>query len=98
MTVKHKPETPLPWAADVNNPNWNGDIDSHGTAVRSVSVARAKRDQDTAYITHAANAYPKLVEALKRAQQREYNSFEPDNQSNVYKEHAALLTELGETS
>ena len=61
--VKHTPATPLPWIADTHRIN-----DCNGQ-----NIARADNQfgdnidhvQDAAYIVHAANAYPRLVEALR---------------------------------
>lgn len=50
MTAKHKPATALPWGA---LPYKSGDREREQIA------------QDDVYELHAANAYPKLVEAIK---------------------------------
>jgi hypothetical protein len=49
--TKHTPATPLPWIAD--------DLPVHK------SFNKARLNQNRAYSAHAANAYPKLVEALE---------------------------------
>jgi hypothetical protein len=50
--------------------------------------------KDLAYAAHAANAYPKLIEALRKvvAQAQQY----PDNAAGVHVDAAILLRELGE--
>lgn len=55
MTTKHQPATPLPWksVSGCLNPDFSMTLDP------SVHTA------DTAYIAHAANAYPRLVEAVR---------------------------------
>jgi hypothetical protein len=71
MSVKHQPATPLPWyrvTADRNvqlTPNSSGDV---VTAQIHGSISGIDAAQDVAYIAHACNAYPKLVEALRAAQ------------------------------
>lgn len=78
MNTKHKPATPLPWAFVDNGMQI---IAREAPAqIRPVSVAHATRAHanyntnnalvDVAYIAHAANAYPKLVEALRETSAR----------------------------
>lgn len=65
MTAKHTPAEPLPYSAErfAVKSFWRG---------RAYTVARTNeprftpegREQNAAYLVHAANAYPKLVEAL----------------------------------
>ena len=103
MTIK--PATPLPWAHEqigVSDAGPNGvdvfdigPVDHEGCMrVRVATVA----DEDAAYIVHAANAYPKLVEALRSLVKAEE---EYGDQGNVaineaWMPAAALLRELGE--
>lgn len=56
MTTKHAPATPLPWI-----PSVKGILSTTGNDVAYVYF----EFKDTGYIAHAANAYPKLVEALR---------------------------------
>lgn len=49
--TKHTPATPLPWLAD--------DLPVHA------SLNKPRLRQNRAYAAHAANSYPKLVEALR---------------------------------
>lgn len=81
-----KPATPLPWGEDDNTLDL---VLSQNPASRSVSVS---------YLYHAANAYPKLVEAL-----RECKSYldalparEHEASSETYVQIKTLLRELGE--
>lgn len=98
MTTKHQPATPLPWTQPNRTSMKLHPVDGggrHGFVV-------ATQKQDAAYITHAANAYPKLVEALRDAILRHQDmkhrlggeiasSFERANDARI-----ALLRELGE--
>lgn len=76
MTTKHQPATPLPWMLDRTWPDSMGialNIEGkpHGcVAVLEVSstrmpLSRYSQEANAAYIAHTANAYPKLVEALR---------------------------------
>src|SRR3990167_5834080 len=62
MTAKMKPATPLPWLAPVNYGATHFEIQGGGPCRH---IARTPRLQDAAYITHAANAYPQLVEEVR---------------------------------
>lgn len=74
MTTKHTPATPLPWRVIEERGNRpaiyvNGPLRADRTAdLNSRSIAKLYNltgwQADAAYIAHAANAYPKLVEAL----------------------------------
>ena len=63
MTTKHTPATPLPWTPEI-----------HKRGKRTVGSLHQIRfhasDKDAAYIAHAANSYPLLVEALRVLQAR----------------------------
>lgn len=75
MTTNHKPVTPLPWSysrrGSVGDFRITGGVFLSGEA-QTPKVAGIAFDvyheQDAAYIAHAANAYPKLVEALRELQ------------------------------
>ncbi len=92
----HKPATPLPWAAQpIGVAGKNNDI-----PISSIepNVTDATHAQDAAYIAHACNAYPRLVEALRQAL-----DFIADRSDDLDEgeQHAvgsadALLRELGE--
>jgi hypothetical protein len=63
-----KPSTPLPWREFQGEESWdiigaNGD---HIACMEPHEEERtAEQSADAPYIAHAANAYPKLVEALR---------------------------------
>jgi hypothetical protein len=65
------------------------------------SIVQRPGEQDAAYIVHAANAYPKLVEALRFAMKHTDNVFalanRYDREIDEYKKHGALLRSLGES-
>jgi hypothetical protein len=96
---KHQPATPLPW--------WHfqpyGDMpgifhiatENNRTALGEVcSLYGQQTNADAAYIAHAANAYPKLVEALQSA----LSASKGDWQKGMSWDRAAskLLRDLGE--
>ena len=59
MSLKHTPATPLPWIDD-------GDLiiaDDDGPAYSPVAENMARSDR--AFAVHAANAYPRLIDALR---------------------------------
>ncbi len=94
--TKHTPATPLPWetlpAARSNLVHVETSTDH--APVCSLPKARA---DDAAYIAHAANAYPKLVEALRDAANGLDTTGQTTPQSNAARNNArALLRELGE--
>lgn len=70
--VKHQPATPLPWhVGGVKTPK-RGEYPAypinnaaHENIAQLPIYARGGSNRDAAYIAHAANAYPKLVEALR---------------------------------
>lgn len=62
MTAKHSPATSLPWDGPVNYGVSKFEV--QGPHSRLATVDKLP---DAAYIVHAANAYPKLVEALRRS-------------------------------
>jgi hypothetical protein len=68
MTTKHQPATPLPFKvfSQGTGPRLYLDvIGGNGKAVLGAGFPVDKLRQNAAYIAHAANAYPKLVEALQ---------------------------------
>src|SRR3990167_11495800 len=93
--TKHTPATPLPWSNPI----------THGVSGRIDPVCVADRGLDATYIAHAANAYPKLVEALRTLQTR-INACElgpvhdgraiADEMESECETSRALLRELGE--
>jgi hypothetical protein len=95
-----KPRAPIPWEReldDVRSPQYAPRrcrvIRSVGGPVVAYDIGIPEAD----YIVHAANAYPRLVELLKKLDSGEYFEI---NQSGVYEgvaiEIRALLKELGE--
>src|SRR3990167_6932700 len=103
--TKHTPATPLPWAAmpapergfndraSVHSPHFDrpGVVSGQGS-IGEICGGDAGRDgstQNAAYISHAANAYPKLVAALSLL----VNPLAPRH---AVSDAAALLRELGE--
>ena len=68
MTTNHKPATPLPWR-DEEGDAGGRHITADAKGDDAIACTYDESDfaaaaQDAAYIAHAANAYPKLVEAL----------------------------------
>jgi hypothetical protein len=99
--TKHTPATPLPWRVGAVTPARFPAYPIVGDViVADVSIrARGGSDKDAAYIAHAANAYPKLVEAL-RSGIMSLEAFVaidriPANNAGL-RDMRALLRELGE--
>jgi hypothetical protein len=91
MTAKHTPATPLPYFT--NGPRHlqaQGRLGDIRPRVIAQFTPRDEYQQDAAYIAHAANAYPKLVEALREA------CFQFTDRVKMMERHRALLRELGE--
>lgn len=65
MTTK-KPATALPWRTQLNRTS--GYVMSNSFCVAALGDGTVPRDANAAYIVHAANAYPQLVEELKKAE------------------------------
>ena len=84
--TKTTPATPLPYIT--NKREEVAAANDFRTVARCVHASNAP--QDAAYIVHAANAYPKLVEALKEA----IATTSPD--SAFLESRVALLRSLGE--
>lgn len=107
MSTKHKPATPLPWHLGVKQAE-RIIYTQDGWAVANATVYHGHEDaedckRNAAYIAHAANAYPRLVEALRKLE-AEANKVRV-NMVNVKEgralgesvnDAAALLRELGE--
>lgn len=110
-----RPAAPLPWRAQ----EWTShaastvviDDQQSPTGVSIVAECEAydptDRVRDAAYIAHAANAYPKLIEALRALQQRmdgcqlgpvNGGRDEADAIAAEAEESRALLRELGEVT
>lgn len=89
----HKPATPLPWRHVEFGNFARGE---HGAALRQENGEPLKHGHngmavaDAAYIAHVANAYPRLIEALKDC----IATTDPD--SPFFAGRVALLREMGE--
>lgn len=84
MNKKQKPSTSLPWEP-IKLPGHYGVVNE-----QDLRVCESQDSEDAAYIVHAANAYPKLVEALR-------NALRGDKFKAIAELEAAdLLRELGE--
>ena len=82
MTAKHSPATPLPWKYRVTA------VGGAFAGPAEISKHRsAGCGQDAAYLTHAGNAYPRLVETLREI---------ADGRDLEMSEARALMRELGE--
>jgi hypothetical protein len=101
----HKPATPLPWHADLRGaPKSQPRIactakNLHGAECSSaLGIVPAIADAD--YIAHAANAYPRLVEALRALEQACYVYGQESQVPHlpVLQQAGALLRELGEVA
>ena len=108
-----KPATPLPWKVGraLNIPPVNAqDIATGPRAIESTSVPgyssydlwKATIEADAAYIVHACNAYPQLVEALHDQHKwfpirfEDYSAAVHARLVYLNNEQAALLRSLGE--
>lgn len=87
-----KPATSLPWSAGKYN-QWVQSND--GELVASVETEHNHGPENAAYIAHAANAYPKLVEALKNIAANEWDA---NGATATGKSVRALLREVGEAA
>ena len=96
MNTNHKPATALPWEAIpyryVLNSATRARIHAESNAP-VIDDANPSLD-DAAYIAHACNAYPELVEALRRCQAALRANGAPNCEA--MKEFTALLAKLGE--
>ena len=87
-----QPATPLPWLAG-QSITAAREGRQRGSYDRVTVAQRVNRSDDAAYLAHSANAYPKLIEALKT-----FADMTPDAEGGAWiaKHSAALLRELGE--
>ena len=89
MTTNHKPATALPWKYQAEGRAQFGIL---GSARLPAPHPTAQNNQtDAAYIAHAANAYPRLVEFA-----RFVASQDPNGLTTEGNRARALLRELGE--
>src|SRR5882672_7676753 len=86
MPTKHKPAAAMSEAEKARLEHWGASgekpdvlpltvsgrmiVDVHGHDVAMMYGAKECRVQNAAYLVHAANAYPKLVENLRLAKRR----------------------------
>jgi hypothetical protein len=97
-----KPATKLPWHIGLKQAE-RIVYDATGWAVCNATVYHVKEDADdckknAAYIAHACNAYPKLVEALREIVGSTPGGFAGDPLIVARRSAEALLAELGEQS
>lgn len=97
MTIKHQPATPLPWTAYAMGDRievYQDDGQGNGDAI---NVTTRDGQPNAAYIAHAANAYPKLVQALRDAAEAIQNPMGARRSKDGAAAAAnALLKKLGE--
>lgn len=86
MSIKHIPAMPLPWHRD----------DKHADVIRGPEGEWIDMDLED-YAIHAANAYPKLVEALRVAALGLTNGQKQRGES-AQSIALSVLRELGEAS
>lgn len=68
--MKRKPVTPLPWCTMYEGEVIRGFDGADAAVVRTpYGYGRMERELNAQYIVHSANAYPKLVEALRASAQ-----------------------------
>ncbi len=90
MNTKHTPATPLPWSAEERGLTIHRQVVVGKGLVCQVS-RRAGQAENAAYIAHACNAYPRLVEALRGCLKGRSDADSPQ-----FVLARALLVELGE--
>ena len=66
--MKHTPETPLPWYVELDPETDEPSLYDDKAAIHHDSnrLADGIEPKDAAYTAHAANAYPRLIEALRK--------------------------------
>jgi hypothetical protein len=107
VTTKHTPATPLPWkpVSERANEGMGAPVETElrgadlQVAVRLGKLYSDRQKQDAAYITHAANAYPKQIIAaleLLEALDREHGDELGVDTAAAANRLSALLRELGE--
>lgn len=114
--VKHQPITPLPFTrtgifidARTSQGYLRGEYDKESDTYHSIATCHGLRGADhAAYLTHTANAYPKLIERTQRRESwmRSVLAALPEDLRPMYEEafgaeaasDAALLRDLGEES
>ncbi len=93
-----KPATPLPWKVGSVAPGrypYYPIFDSEWNYVGQVDIhARGGSNIDSAYLVHAANAYPRLVAAIQDDLRGYLGTFPPGHPATKLRD---LLSDLGET-
>lgn len=107
---KHKPVTPLPWRVApaseyLNDVAINVDAGTKGYVCHAGFRDDEEAVKNSRYLVHAANAYPKLVEALRgclRTYTMEAENAKTEDELDAWGTSrdavAALLRDLGESS
>ena len=90
MNKKQKPSTSLPWEP-IKLPGHYGVVNE-----QDLRVCESQDSEDAAYIVHAANAYPKLIEALRVSLRVSSLPFDHADKRANPERLRALLRELGE--
>lgn len=94
-----EPATPLPWIVNQRNRIIAAaDYRAIANCVHGINA-----EQDAAYIVHACNAYPRLVEALREARNEMRETWQKSNAlrdsvaaGNMMRRFDEVLRELGE--
>lgn len=94
--VKHAPHTDLPWSVDQTPSGFEAVNEETTFTVARIptsqrSMSTRMMETNAAYIVHAANAYPQMVETVKDFILDHRNGLGPD-----ITRLEALLRELGE--
>lgn len=101
----NKPATPLPWIATKtvryrrNHGLFGGELEGAGVAgfgLKTVAHIPKRNHDDAAHIAHVANAYPKLVEALRDLMRDEKLDDDDPKLIATREQCGTLLRELGE--
>lgn len=109
--TKQTPATPLPWHTQLGSESFyrihERRLVTSGRGLEGTHISKMMHDErgekDAAYIAHACNAYPKLVEVLRMvAPIIERFAGEAEPQNSVLDQRRdqlrALLRELGESA
>ena len=93
--LSKRPATPLPWTFRESGPTAYGVLGSvHIPRERS---AKHNTRDDAAYIVHAANSYPRLVEALDAILNLDAKPMDHSLKEKIVLDARALLRSLGES-
>ena len=94
MTTKHTPATPLPWRVSPARP---AEVQQQ-SGTYSIGLMGMDGAANAAYIAHAANAYPRLVDALRGLIALDVVLGREFYDRQTVADARALLRELGEPS